>query len=226
MIIMKRKDLLNKIKSSDYLESMSPENVKKRAEERRLIEAPFIEDLRRNGYPEIENASEILGLRKMDKKLSTLLIKWIPEISDAQHSQETLVRALALSKSSFDGKALTELFDSNKSSYLLKWAIANTIASAKVENIEDWLEKKTFAFRLGKEHEMLVYAIMKYFNPEKASALLKKLFDTFPLQVSDALSKIGTHSDLVFLENKFFNYLGEGKSEIKGALKKLKKKLG
>jgi len=28
------------------------------------------------------------------------------------------------------------------------------------------------------------------------------------------------------LENKFFNYLGEGKSEIKGALKKLKKKLG
>ncbi len=225
---MKASDLIKQLeRNSEYNEKQlqNKENMQKKLAEIKLIETPFINDLHAEGFPEIESASDLLKLKKVNVKLAALLLKWIPKIDNTYNSQEMLIRGLAIAEKPFDGALLIHLFDDANSSFSLKWAIGNTIASAQVENITNWLDKKLTSDNLGKECEMLIYAAIKYFSYEKASAFLRKLFKMFPLQVSDAFTYIGRQEDLNFLKNNNKGYQVEIKDKIDSVIKKLSIKI-
>jgi hypothetical protein len=199
--------------------------IKRRIEEGNLYEAPMMEDFRQNGYTQINTSDDLLQLKRIDDNLKSLILKWIPKLDNRYKTQEMLARALILTKSSFDGKTLADLFDSHQSDLFLKWAVANTIACAKVINIEDWLERKSISINMGREYEMLVYAYARFFEYEKATRIITAQFDLFPLQAAGALAKIGQKRELSLLENKIESYKGPQRTEINKAIKKLRKRL-
>jgi len=188
------------------------------------IEHPFIEILHANGFNEIKDTSDLLRLKKVDNKLREILLQWIPKMSNKYNSQENLVRALAVANNPFDGAVLISLFDAQESTENLRWAIGNTIASTAVENISDWLENKLTDAKQPKENQMLVYAVIKYFDREKAKKILSTLFEKHPLQVADAFTYIGNHYDAGFLKEKSRKFKGEALDEINKAIKKLTQK--
>ena len=199
--------------------------------ERRLsqinaIEHEGLNEWRSKGYPEVETLSDIMNLKKrLTGEQVNFLLKWIPKIDNTVGSRESLVRALILADKPFDGQVLMELFDDPDSSFYLKWAIGNTIASAKVRNVTQWLKSKFETLSLGKEKEMLVYALGEYLNEEEARDCLIKIFDNYPLHAADTLAKIGRREDLDFLLSKLATYKGPGRGSINKAIKKLEKKL-
>jgi hypothetical protein len=202
------------------------EAIAKRKEQLKVEEAEFIAAWRSHGFPEIEFLDEIKGLKeRLSVEQVNFILKWIPKVEDTFGSQEFLVRALILASKSFDGRILMELFDDPNSSFNLKWAIGNTMASVKVLNITDWLISKFKSLSLGKEKEMLVYALGEYLEPDEARHYLVKLFDNYPIHVADTLAKIGCPEDLKFLMDKLSIYNGPGRSAVKNAIRRLEKKL-
>jgi len=224
---MKASDFLKQLEQDPEYKERQVQNNKKTQEklvEVKAIETPFINDLHAKGFTEIESVSDLLKLKKINSTLTALLLKWVPNIDNKYNSQEIVVRGLAIAEEPFDGTLLMQLFDSLDTSFALKWAIGNTIASAQVENVTNWVEQK-LTTNPGKESEMLIYAAIKYFTYEKASNILKKLFKVFPLQVADAFTYIGKKEDLEFLKKNNKEYKGEMKDRIDSAIKKLKAKV-
>jgi hypothetical protein len=201
------------------------EKMNEKASELKIIEEPFINDLNINRIHNIKNAGDLLKLKKIDDKLAKLLLKWIPKIDDKYNFKEILIRALAVSEGSIDGGILMQLFDNEETSPSLKWAIGNTIACANVKDVSIWLQKKFTALKVGKEHEMLVYALVKYLDHRKACEILRRIFDTYPLQAADAFSMIGDYVDLEYLEKQSGNYTKELRTGINKSIKKLKVRL-
>lgn len=225
---MKASDFLKQLEqNSEYNEKklQNKAEMQKKLAEIKVIETPFINDLHTEGFAEIKSASDLLKLKKVNVNLTALLLKWIRKIDNKHNSQEMLIRGLAIAEKPFDGILLTQLFDDVKTSFSLKWAIGNTIASAQVENITNWLQEKLSSDNPGKECEMLIYAAIKYFTYEKASGILRRLFKVFPLQVADAFTYIGKKEDLKFLQDNNRGYKGEVKDRIDSAIKKLRIKV-
>lgn len=221
---MKASDLIKQLEqNSEYNEKQiqDKEKMLKKLDEIKVIETPFINDLHAEGFAEIESASDLLKLKKINVKLTKLILRWIPKVDNKFNSKEMLVRSLANAEKPFDGTFLIQLFDDANTSFNLKWVIGNTIASAQIENITNWLDRKLTSDNPGKECEMLIYAAIKYFTYEKASDILRRLFKVFPLQVADAFTYIGTPEDLRFLKENGKGYKGEVKNRINGAIKKL-----
>lgn len=225
---MKAIDLIKQLNKDPEFVKTQELSEKERQEkflEIKNIETPFIEDLYANGFPEIESAGDLLKLKEVSDKLVDLILKWLPNLTNKYNSKEMLVRGLVKAKNPFDGKILIQLFDSSDSTFSLKWAIANTIATAKAQNITSWLEDKLNKNQQPREHEMLVYAVIKYFPYEKASLILRSLFKTFPLQVADAFTYVGKANDLNYLIENSTKKIGAEKKEVDKAIKKLQKKI-
>lgn len=225
---MKAVDFIKQLEQNpEYreMQRLKEEQTKKKLSEIRMIEAPFIKLLHENGFNDINKAGDLLDLKKINTKLTALLLDWIPQMSNRHGSQEMLVRALAKADKPFDGKLLKELFDSKDNTESFKWVVGNTIASANVENVNDWLKRKLRAVAQPKQNEMLVYAAIKYFTYEQASVILKNLFKFFPLQVADAFTYIGKKGDLLFLEENSIGLKKEIKNRIDKAIKKIEKSL-
>lgn len=225
---MKAIDLLKQLQQNpEYIarQKDKQKELEKKEKEIKLAEIPFIKEVQESGFKEIKQSSDLLKYKSIPEQLTNILARWIPQINNDNHSQEILIRALAISEVAFDGKFLIDLFDKSSSSFSLKWAIGNTIASAKVLNIDTWIEKKLMSPNQGKENEMLVYAAMKYFPYSKSHLLLRSVFDIYPLQVADAFTYIGKMDDFEFLSAKSKNYQGDVRAEIEKSLKDLEKKI-
>lgn len=200
--------------------------IAKRMERLEIVEREFIAAWKSHGFSKIEFTGDLMQLkRKLNNEEVEFVLEWLPKISDEIGSQETLVRALISAAKPFDGRVLMELFDDPESSFYLKWAIGNTIASAKVLNVIEWLKSKFQSLSLGKEKEMLVYALGKYLDTGEAREYLVKVFDHYPLHAADTLARIGGRGDLDFIVNKLASYKGPATASIKKSIKKLEKKL-
>jgi hypothetical protein len=161
----------------------------------------------------------------LDADLIGLILKWIPVIDNSYNSKEVLVRVLKKAKDSFDGALLIKLFEDIDSSFYLKWAIADTIAKSKADNVAIWVEEKLAVEKPGKEYEMLIYATIRLFSYEKAQSIFVRLFRIFPLQIADAFTKIGKKEDLIFLRNNNKGFDREVQSAINDYADKLEKKI-
>lgn len=201
------------------------EAAEKRMQEIKIIESDFLESWKANNFPGISDTGAFLGNSfKITPQMTAFILEWIPKMDNKHGSQERLVRALSVTKKAFDGKLLMQLFDDPNSSFYLKWAIGNTMASANVLGVEEWIKKKFMGLTLGKENEMLVYALGKYLEYNESQAILIKIFDEYPLQVADTFARIGEIENLMFLQKKVLQYKGEVQTQIKKAIKKLEKK--
>lgn len=209
-------------KGSEQLEAA----IAKRMEQLKILEHEFMAEWQSHGFSKIESSGDIMHFkRKLSSEEVEFVLKWLPKISNEIGSQETLVRALILAAKPFDGQGLMDLFDDPESSFHLKWAIGNTIASTKVLNVVEWLKSKFQSLSLGKEKEMLVYALGKYLDTEEAREYLMNVFDHYPSHAADTLARIGGRNDLDFIVNKLASYKGPSKALIKKSIKKMEKKL-
>jgi hypothetical protein len=225
---MKASDFIKQLEQNpEYLERKRQDNetLQNKLKEIKSIEAPFIEDLHNNGFAEIEFASDLLNLKKVNPKLVGLILKWLPKIENTYDSQEMLVRGLVMADEPFDDTILLDLFDNKNSSFNLKWVIANTIASTRIQNIEEWLETKLTSKKQPKENEMLIYAANKYFPYAKAIRILRELFINFPLQVADAFTYIGKKDDLKFLIENNKGFEEDVEKNIKSSINKIRKRI-
>jgi hypothetical protein len=226
---MKAIDLIKKLENDKNYQKQIEDLEIERNRRKELayeITKPFLKFLHANGYENVRTIGDLLKMKHIDKSLTEIVLSWIPSISNEFKSQEALFRSLAIAKEPFDGQILTQYFDSDTTHYLTKWAIGNTIASTRVENITGWLENKLMSDNLGKECEMLMYAAIKYFPYPKAMFFLKKFVDVFPLQVIDAFTFIAKQDDLEFLDKVEKDHPERPvQTAIKAARKKLKKKL-
>lgn len=209
-------------KGSEQLEAA----IAKRMEQLETVEHEFVAAWQLSGFSKIESAGDIMQFKgKLSSEEVEFILKWLSKISNEFGSQEMLVRALISAAKPFDGRVLTELFDNPESSFHLKWAIGNTIDCIKVLNVTEWLKSKFQSLALGKEKEMLVYALGKYLDTGEAREYLMKVFDHYPLHAADTLARIGGRSDLDFIVNKLGSYKGPATASIKKSIKKLGKKL-
>jgi hypothetical protein len=225
---MKASDFLKQLEQNpEYqeLQRKQKEKQKQKIEQSKIIEEPFIKMLHSNGFTQINNASDLLQLKVLDKKLQNLLLIWIPKIDNKFNSQEILIRALAVSNSPFNGTLLTTLFDNKEVSPHLRWVIGNTIACAKVDNINEWIENKLSSSEQPMENQMLVYAAIKYFDIEKAKFFLRNLFKNHPLQVADAFTYVGNDDDAFFLATMSKNIEKKFRIPVDRAIKKIKKRV-
>ena len=223
---MKASDFQKQLEQDPEYQEMKKrqeEEMQKKIAETKEIEAPFIKFLHQKGFTQINTAGD-LTKSKINTEVQDIILEWLPKISNKQNSQEVLIRALAVTKKPFDGKVLMKLFDSSNSSSNLKWAIGNTIASAFVKNISEWLEDKLTAIEQPMENQMLVYAAIKHFYKEKARLFLTKLFYKHPLQVIDAFTYIGDKRDIDFLLEKRKEVNKVQRAAIDKAIKKISKK--
>jgi hypothetical protein len=202
------------------------ESKEKRAVEINEIEREFIKEWKLNGFFDIETTGDFLGFKKkLNPTLTNFILTWIPRLNNKHGSQERLVRGLVLAEKPYEGKILITLFDDPESSFFLRWAIGNTIATGKPQGVTDWLKRKFMALKLGKENEMLVYAIARYFDYPEAVDLLKKIFDHYPMHAAETLQAIGGENELEFLKEKLKNYKGGAiKATIAKAIKKIARK--
>ncbi len=225
---MKASELMKKLENDPKYQEMQrkqDEEFKKKIEESKILERPFIEVLHSHGFVNINDLDDLLHLKKVDSKLISLILEWIPKISNKHNSQEILIRSLAVAKEPFDGEILKQLFDSPENSQTFRWAIGNTIACTLAQNITQWLEEKLMAVEQPMENQMLVYAAIKYFDKEKAKTLIKNLFNYHPLQVADALTYIGNKDDIDFLLEKRKGVNKVQRAAIDKAIKKISKKI-
>lgn len=226
---MNADELLRKLNgNSDYQHLLQKKEIeaKKKYEEIRIIEKPFIEYLKKEGYQEINDSDDLLTLDSIDDRLASLILEWLPRLDNKYNSQEALVRALGKMEFFYDGTILIKLFEKKESSANLKWAIANTIAVGRAKNVKEWLKDKLTSIEQPKEYEMLVYASLKYFEKEKVIELLLPIFDSHPLQVADIFTIIGNRESFLFLSEKATQYEGKFKTQLVKSVKKLKRKLG
>jgi hypothetical protein len=131
-----------------------------------------------------------------------LILEKIGLYDNFPNKQEMLIRALISAKNSFDGGTLLKMFDDEETPSFLRWAIANTLAEAKVINIEKWIFQKLQSSKYASENERLFYALPKFYNYKDYIPIFRRDFANYPFQIADLIRKYGQEEDYEFLISK------------------------
>jgi hypothetical protein len=150
-------------------------------------------------------------------------LRWIPFIHYEPLS-EALVRVLAATKEEYDARPLVEVFERTKDSSL-RWAIANTLSCTKPIGVADWVLKALENPSYGRAREMLCIAAARLAGRERATPILKKIFDEFPGHVALAWRRIGEEEELEFLKSKVTDEKGFPNNEIRKTIASIEKRL-
>ena len=121
----------------------------KRAAEHARIEQPILADLDTASFGGESIEAVVKNHAPLPKEAVEILLRWLKSLNQenledrASHARlvESVVRALAATRLSFDGRPLVDCFE-NTSDEGLKWAIANTIALTVPHSIDEWLTEK------------------------------------------------------------------------------------
>ncbi len=185
-------------------------------------------ELKNAGYPDINDFktgneySNALKTAYGDlESFIKIVIKWIPRLEYKVGG----VLLLQATDKRYDGRVLIPIF--NESSKQDRWRICDAIEHNPPLYINDWVEcvyldKQYDYFETG----LLPLAVAKMFPRDEAREILKQGFNHHPEVTPEALSKVGTADDLLFLEEKLqrkykkkFIY-----KEIEKAIRKIKQK--
>ncbi len=134
-------------------------------------------------------------------------------------NQDWLVRCMAATKERIAPGVLERLYD-DSDNWLLRWSIANTIYSTKNDVPDSWLLSRVHEKVLDRENEMLILTIGKRKIAAAVPTLLK-LLQRSPLQVSEALQKIGNSSALPALRDALPGHNPEATKAITKAIASL-----
>ena len=184
---------------------------------------PLVYDLGRIGYP-VESIDDLLTTyAPIPIEVVDLLFEYLEKIGDDY--REEIARLIGGTKIKYDGKPLTELFDSDISDGF-RWAISNTISLTKPTGIEKWLKKTLLNSKYGSERQMLCTAAARILPAEEAIKALLEIFDEMPGHAADGLGRVGGKFELQFL--KKFNpekYHTWVKRAIDSAIRTIEKRL-
>jgi hypothetical protein len=185
-------ELLERLANDPEFQAAEAERVREhdaRVAHSRMLIAPVLHDLRDVGCVGDDWDTLLKGSVPFQKPAVDILLSWLERSTDPT-LQETLVRGLAATGVPFDGGVLTRLFDSTDS-HPLRWAIGNTIESARVTGVAAWVEQTVVNPRFGTARQMLVLAIPRLLPVDRAQALLLDMLEAFPGHAAKALAKIG-----------------------------------
>lgn len=191
-----------------------PEYQKKMAEKQKRKEkkislnkqafAFVTSDLRNIGV-EVSSINDLtVNYSPLSEAIIEVLLKWIPIVEQVD-IQDGLIRALCLAEKPFDGKVLTNIFETVKGldASRIRWSIANTIDAVQPNGISDWIERTLINSKYGFAREMLCLAIVKMQPYEKAVDILKTVFDDLSIHATEAFKEIGQDQSIIdFLTEK------------------------
>jgi len=203
-----------------------------------LQERPILEKLAEVGFDvaSLGNVAEIGDKLPLPASAVQVLLACLSEAH--WRVQESIVRLLAAVNQRFDGRVLADLFDDTLRQDTekmpteqavalgqLRWAIGNTIASARPLGVSDWLRERILDRRLGRSKEMLLIAAARILDPRNAIDLIVPHFEEFPAQCALALAECGGESELNFLREGLSSVQGETAKEMARAIRRLEARL-
>jgi hypothetical protein len=125
----------------EYVRMRAEKDEKSRQRKERLdgIARPILEKLRDAGFPAESIHDLVKTFAPLPEEAVDILIASLKSCLE-EPIQESLARALGAAKTPFDGRPLAALFDST-SDESLRFAILNTIALARPNSIDEWIQK-------------------------------------------------------------------------------------
>lgn len=123
----------------------------------------------------------------------------------------------------FNGQVLCDYFDRVKKN---RWSTAEVMDASKAIVPCDWILRTLADENVGKDREMLCYAVAKHCPPDKARAVLRQVFEDLPGHACRGLGVVGNEDDLKFLIEASTRFTTWRFTEINRAIKKIAKRLG
>jgi len=108
-----------------------------RAAKSELAFGPLIQQLNQIGCTGDTIEEIVLCNSPLTHEATTVLLAALPLLADPRDC-EAVVRAIGCSGDPYDGGPLTSLFDATADESL-KWAVVNTMAISRPDNVEPWL---------------------------------------------------------------------------------------
>lgn len=159
----------------------------------------------------------------LSAQLVEVLLRWIPIVDD-KVVKEQLVRALAVAENGFDGGVLASEFQRSPDA-ALRYAIANTLATARVRGAGTWILDALNDPSSGTARQMLALAAARRSPREDANRALLRLLDELPGHAALGLAESGGGQELAVLERRYPSAKGWVKKEIGRAISVIKRRL-
>ena len=149
---MSAEELMKQLQNDpEYLrqEAVREEKWRRLEEADARLEKPILADLDSASFNGESIEAVVRNHTPLPKEAVEILLRWLRALNEEDlegrsgHARlaESVVRALAATRLSFDGRSLVDCFE-NTSDEGLKWAIANTIALTTPHSIDEWLSDK------------------------------------------------------------------------------------
>jgi hypothetical protein len=184
---------------------------------------PALLSIRSAGFP-IESIDDLVRVyAPLPKRLVAILLETLPTLEDPS-LQEAIVRPLGASYIEYDGRALTELFETTHNESL-RWAIANTLSIGKMRNVGQWILDTVQKKEYGTARQMLPLAAVRHNPPELANPILVKLISDLPGHVALALAESGGKAEMEALQGQYEKVDGWVKKAIGQAIGVIQRRL-
>lgn len=141
--------------------------------------------------------------------------------------RDIILGSMATCAVPFDGRPFAKVFESPASFFNPRWEIASLFANGRALHVDAWIAVKLCDSSFGKDREMLCYAVGRYLPPANATALLKSVFDEFPMHAAGAMGLYGKKEELEFLRSRLAGYQGQVRRVIEAkGIRRIEKRHG
>ena len=184
---------------------------------------PVLVLIRAAGFP-IDSIGAIVRVyAPLPKRLVAVLLEALPTL-DHTSLQETIVRALGASYIRYDGRALTDLFETTDNDSL-RWAIANTLSIGKMRGVGEWILDAVQRKEYGTARQMLSLAAVRHNLPELTNPILVSLLSDMPSHVALGLAESGGEAEIDALRSQYEKSDGWVKKAIGQAIDVIQRRL-
>lgn len=153
------------------------------------------------------------------------LLEHLPRVSYPR-LKENIVRVIGLASSPYDGRVLASEYDCASDKYL-KWAICDTFARTRPQNVDDWMIKTLGDSSGHRNRGMLCTAVARHL-PDRAPELLCEVFAELPDYAAEGLALCGGQPELEFLQGQISSekvWTKEHLHEIQKAIRRIERRL-
>lgn len=183
---------------------------------------PLLERLRASGYGVASIDDLASRYAPLPAKVVEVVLDWLRD-APTSPALDPVVRALGASTVEFSGEPLVWQYR-NATSDELRYAVANTMAQARVQGIESWLVNALRRER-GVARQPLALAVARHVPREEANTALLDVLDEMPGHAALALSECGGAKELQRLERKYDELSGWERQEVGRAISVIQRRL-
>lgn len=196
----------------------------RRVAETEAAEQAAIDYLASHGFVAASLSDLVQRYAPIRKDLAECLLDLLGKV-EHPNVLESVVRALGAVRVEIDPSPLISLFERSKSE-TLRWAIANTLAEARLRVAGPWSLRAVRDRAYGKAREMLALAVARTNPPELANPVLTEFLGDFAGHAAMALAESGTTAELPALERAYASASGWQREEIGRAMTVIRRRTG